>query len=545
MSSLASLSSSCTPSTFSSLQVFGARILNIEALLVTNFSAPVANTFRIFQPSIQVQNASFCNVTVTYTHPGQQDEVTAQTWLPIGNWNGRLQAVGGAGWAAGAGGVPLSLELMKGAVGDGYVTITDDAGLTGGIEGVKDWGLLSPGNPNLYKINNLGAISINEQSIIGKALIRSFYGKGPEFSYWSGCSQGGRQGIMAAQRYPTAFDGIASACPALHIPDILASIQWPQQFMNSIGEHPYPCEIDALTAAAISACDPLDGLVDGIISDPSTCLHNFDPFSLIGTPISCFTTNTTVPISHAAAAVANATWHGPHDPSGRQMWYGIPQGADLTGGSSGRDQPGIAWTNCTAGPNSTCTGTNSFLSFPYLSLLVAKGDPSFNISNLTLSEFSALIHAGKQQYSSFLATDDPDLSAFRNAGGKLITIHGLADQQISPEGTLRYYKSVEKELRGDVKDFYRHFEIPGLAHCFGGRSGPPDGLWEQLRGWVEEGKPAPEESGVEVTGLDGEVQKRVVCAWPARGNGLGIERMIPGVYEATGLEALDHEEDHL
>ena len=514
MSSLAALSAACTPSTFSSLQVFGAEIRHIETALVANFSASVANTFRIFQPAVQINNASFCNVTVTYTHPGQGDNVSAHTWLPIGNWNGRLQAVGGAGWAAGA--VPLSFEMMKGAIGDGYATITVDAGLTGGIEGAKEWGLLNPGNANLYKINNLGTVSMNEQSIIGKALIRSFYGKGPDFSYWSGCSQGGRQGIMAAQRYPTAYDGIAAACPALHIPDILASIQWPQQFMNSIKQYPYPCELDALTAAAISACDALDGLVDGIISGPTTCLHTFDPFSLVGHPIPCPTTNTTLTISHAAASVANATWHGPYSPSGRQLWYGIPIGADLTGSADLiRGQPGIALTNCTTGPNSTCTGTSSFLSNPYLSLFVAKGDPAFNISNLTHAEFSALIHAGKQQYSSFLATDDADLSAFRDAGGKLVTIHGLADQQISGEGTLRYYRSVERELGGDIKDFYRHFEIPGLAHCFGGKGGPPDGLWEGLRGWVEEGRSAPEKAGLEVL-VDGEVQRRVVCAWPGR-----------------------------
>jgi len=510
MSSLTPLTTACVPSTFSSLQVFGTRILNIDTLLVTNFSATVPGAVRFFQPSIQVQNASFCNVTVTYTHPGQNDEVFAQTWLPIRNWNGRLHAVGGAGLAAGA--TEISFELMKGAVGDGYATITNDAGLSGDIEGGKDKGMLSPGNPNLYKLNNLGSISINEQSIIGKFLIRSFYGKGPSFSYWSGCSQGGRQGIMAAQRYPTAFNGIAAAAPVLYIPDLMASIQWPQQFMNTLGKYPYPCELDAISAAAISACDPLDGLVDGIIGDITACLLTFDPFGLIGTPISCSTTNTTLSISHAAAAVANATWHGPHTPSGRPIWYGIPPGADLTGFdlSTGR-QNGLAATNCTSG---TCTGTTNFLAAPYLSL-VARGDPLFNINNLSLSDFSALIHAGKQQYSSLISTDDPDLSAFRDAGGKMVTLHGLADDIVPPEGTRKYYRHVEKETK-DVKDFWRHFEIPGLEHCVGGKGGPPGGLWEQLRGWVEEGREAPGSSGVEVVGLDGKKGRRIVCAWPGR-----------------------------
>ncbi|KAK0623792.1 Tannase/feruloyl esterase [Immersiella caudata] len=496
-----SLSAACTTSTFTALQIFGAQILNIETRLVTNFSASVPGAFRFFQPSIEVQNASFCNITVTYTHPGQGDEVFAYTWLPIDNWNGRLHAVGGAGWAAGA--TPLSFEMMKGAIGDGYATITNDAGLTGDIEGGKDWALLSPGNPNLYKLNNLGSISINEQSIIGKSLVGSFYGKPPAFSYWSGCSQGGRQGIMAAQRYPTAFDGIAAAAPVVYIPDLLAAVQWPQQVMNTLNRYPHPCELDALAAAAISACDGLDGTLDGIITDIPTCFQTFNPFSLVNTPIFCPSTNTTLPLSYAAATVANATWHGPHTPSGKPIWYGISIGADLTGTDpSSGGQPGIAGTNCTqlTPPNlhGTCTGTNNFLSAAYLSLLIAKGDPTFNITSLSLSEFSSLFHSGKQQYSSFISTDDPDLSAFRNAGGKMVTMHGLADQIVSHEGSRRYLRSVQREMGEEsVSEFWRHFEIPGLGHCFGGRSGSLEGMWEQLRAWVEEEGEAPEREEVE------------------------------------------------
>ena len=407
----------------------------------------------------------------------------------------------------------MSFELMKGAVGDGYATITNDAGLSRNIEGDKDGGLLSPGNPNLYKLNNLGSISINEQSIIGKSLIRSFYGKGPSFSYWSGCSQGGRQGIMAAQRFPTAFDGIAAAAPVLYIPDLLGSIQWPQQFMNNLGKYPYPCELDSISAAAIAACDPLDGLVDGIIGDMTACRLAFDPFTLVGTRISCpDLNNKTLTISHTAAAVANATWHGPRTPSGRSTWYGIAPGADLTGfdPDTGR-QNGLAATNCTSG---TCTGTTNFLAAPYLAM-VARGDPLFNINNLTHDEFSALVRSGKQQFSSLISTNDPDLSAFRDAGGKMVTIHGLADDIVPPEGTRKYYRHVEKETKG-VRGFWRHFEIAGLEHCVGGKGGPPGGLWEQLRGWVEEGKEAPESSGVQAVGLDGKAGRRIVCAWPKR-----------------------------
>ena len=285
--------------------------------------------------------------------------------------------------------------------------------------------------------------------------------------------------------------------------------------MNSLGQWPYPCELDALTLAAISACDNLDGVLDGIISDPSGCLHEFNPFSLVGTPINCTTTNATLPISLAAASVANATWHGPRSPSGKSLWYGLTPGTDLTGNNpSSGGLPGNAITNCTSG---TCTGIVNPLSGPYFSLLVAKGSPTFSLSNLTLSEFAALVHAGKQQYSSFFATDDPDLSAFRAAGGKMVSFHGTADQIVPHEGTARYYRSVRKEGGSEkVGDFWRHFEVPGLGHCFGGSSGNPEGLWEQLKGWVEEGKAPPGVTGVGVVGLDGTVGRRVLCAFPGK-----------------------------
>ena len=517
---LTSLLTTCVPSTFmSNLQVFGTQILTVEALLVTNFSASVPGEFRFTQPSISYQNATFCNVTVTYTHPGQGDSVHAEAWLPVGNWNKRLLAVGGAAWVAGRS--PISYETMKGALGDGYATITNDAGVSGEIHRDLDWALVSPGNVNLYKLNNFGSVSINEQSIIGKSLIRSFYREGPSFSYWSGCSTGGRQGLMAAQRYPRAFDGISVGAPALYMPELLAGVQWPQQVMNVLGQYPYSCELDALTAAAIAACDNLDGITDGIITNATACLStSFNPFHLVGTTIkNCTTTGTPVQISLAAAIVANSTWHGPITPSGQQIHPGLSPSVDLTGNDpSSGGQEGQAGTNCTMTANGgVCTGIPNTIAAPWLRLFIAK-DAQFNIDNLTHSEYFRLIHAGRQEYSSLLSTDDADLTEFRGAGGKIISFHGLNDQAIPAAGTEKYYRAVGEFMGGhkEVKGFFRHYEVPGLGHCFGGRSGSPTGLFELLKKWVEEEGKVPEESPVQVTGLDGRVQRRVICPWPQR-----------------------------
>jgi hypothetical protein len=153
-----SLLKACSPETFGTLSVFGADILSINAALVTNHSASASAAYRYTQPATTLQNATFCNITVSYTHPGQNDNVSVEAWLPVDNFNGRLQAVGGGGWVAGR--FFLSYNAMNGAVADRYATITTDAGLLGAP---YSWALLSPGNVNLHLLQNLGSVSLNDQ----------------------------------------------------------------------------------------------------------------------------------------------------------------------------------------------------------------------------------------------------------------------------------------------------------------------------------------------------------------------------------------------
>lgn len=162
MAAAAALSAACVPATFSGLALFGAEFLSVDTILVTNYSAYGVDVARFTQPTVIIQNATFCNVTVSYTHPGQDDHIFVETWLPIENpsWNDRLQAVGGGGWQAGR--FLLSWETMKGALGDGYATSTTDAGL-GSAETPAEWALTSPGNVNWYKLNNFASVSLNDQ----------------------------------------------------------------------------------------------------------------------------------------------------------------------------------------------------------------------------------------------------------------------------------------------------------------------------------------------------------------------------------------------
>ncbi|KAM0482212.1 hypothetical protein ACHAP7_004442 [Fusarium lateritium] len=422
-----SLMQACNATTFSP-SIYGTDILGIQANVVTNYSVAAPEAYRYVAPTIEEQNATFCNVTVSYTHPGQNDTIDVEAWLPIDTWNGRLQAVGGGGWVAGR--FFLSYAAMRGAVADGFATISTNAGLGNALE-AGPWALASPGNVNLYNLQNFGSVSLEEQrlsgltskAVLGKSLIKDFYGRGPEFSYWTGCSQGGRQGLMLAQRYPTAYDGIIAGAPAIHWTELFSYIQWPQQVMNVLGSYPPACEFDAITAAAIKACDGLDGVLDGVISKVDECLETFDPFTVIGKTIKCPELNGThVRITKSAAAAVNATWQGISINNGRQTYHGIFPGAQLTGTSTNAyGQPGLLSTNCTSG---SCVAAPVLLGVQWLQLFVAK-NPDLDLATLSPSQFQDLVYAGQQQYSSIVGTQDADLTRFRDAGGKMISFHGL------------------------------------------------------------------------------------------------------------------------
>jgi len=151
---------SCVPSTFGNIALFGGEIQAVGAAIVANHSVSVPSTLRFTQPSVEVRNASFCNITVTYTHPGQGDSIVVEAWLPPKDvWNGRLQAVGGGGFIAGR--YSDFYKAMSGAIGDGYATMTTDAGLGGSLDPTS-WALLSPGNVNLYYLQNLASVSLDD-----------------------------------------------------------------------------------------------------------------------------------------------------------------------------------------------------------------------------------------------------------------------------------------------------------------------------------------------------------------------------------------------
>jgi hypothetical protein len=149
---------------------------------------------------------------------------------------------------------------MGAAVGEGYAAVSTDVGL-GSHVNATDWALLSQGNVNQDLFLNLGSTSVNYASVVAKSIIKSFYGQPPSYSYFTGCSQGGRQGMLLAQQYPEAFDGIAASAPGINWPQVFSGGLWGTFLMDKLGEFPPSCEIDAITDAALQACDGNDSVI--------------------------------------------------------------------------------------------------------------------------------------------------------------------------------------------------------------------------------------------------------------------------------------------
>jgi hypothetical protein len=458
--------SRCSPASIKKPDLPGAAILNIEAHEAHNFSAvslgPGSNEGGLY-------TISFCNVTVTHTHPGWNDTIHTQVWLPLERWNGRFQALGGGGYSVGFGATYLTY-----AVAMGFASASTDGGLPAGngkdsIPTDLSWALSSDNNVNWLLLENYASKATNDMAMIGQQITKSYYKKAANYSYFAGCSGGGRQGLLMAQKYPVVFDGILAISPAINLQAFIPAGIWASLVMNEIGVYPSPCEIKAFTEEAVKACDRLDGVEDGIISYPDSCHIKASDF--VGKKYTCNGVQNTFTAS--SAKVIQAVWFGSRSVSEKYGGSGVNK--DATIGSY------YLPTECSA--DGRCRSGGSTLFDSWLKYLVAK-DPTFSSTNMTRNEFFESLHASMVDYTSMLGTNDPDLSNFKANGGKMITWHGLADEVIPPNGTIAYYEEVLKN-DPNAHDFYRFFEAPGVAHCYGGLGPTPNGAMSQLIEWVE------------------------------------------------------------
>lgn len=484
----------CIPETFTDAGVFGVQTVSINTNVVTNWTLSMPPGTAGSNPSGHAAVIDFCNVSVATTHPGWGDHINTEVWLPLEKWNHRLQMSGGGGLQTGL----LIPQMNFGLSGD-YAVVSTDGGHY--QDDPSAWALAGAGNVNLYNLLDFSSLALYEAALIGKSITNDFYSEPPAFSYFVGCSTGGRQGLMFAQRYPDVFDGILAAAPALRFNFAIIAGFYPLIRLLEEGTFPQQCELDALVKLTVEHCDPLDGVTDGIISAPELC--QVDPYAVIGTPVPCG--NTQVNLSWAAAQGAQTAWN-PARGYPTEFWPGLTAGTPLFG---------LLNTTC---PSilGECDGV-PFAPLEQWAQYFLKKDPKYDWHTLTVEElYSFLSSPENKLYESFIATNDPDLSGFRDAGGKMITWHGLADQYIPPSISRAYYDSVT-DLDPNVTHYYRYFQAPGVQHCYGGNGPFPSGQgFASLVAWVENGTPPDVLQAVSPPTPEGLEYRRPICKYPDR-----------------------------
>jgi hypothetical protein len=432
---------------------------------------------------------AWCDITVTVTHPGANDRVTIKVSLPQdrAKWNGRFQATGGSAYSAGDVS-DLSVPLIS-AVKAGYAGAATDAGVGSALD--AGWGLTAAGKTSTALLTNFASRSAHDLAVVGKDVTRRFYQRSARYSYWTGCSTGGRQGYAEAQDHPGDFQGILANAPAIDWNRFEIATLWSQAVYTEKKVAPSPCELAAFNTAVVAACDTDDGVKDGVIDDPQHC--SWDARRLIGTKIVCNGTEDT--ISRPLAEAINEIWAGPRSASGRRLWFGQNKGSDFS---------------YIATPNSPFVVPDLWARY-----FVTK-NPAFDTSTLTYASFGKLFTSATKQFDAVIADNDPDLSAFARSGGKLLTWHGQSDQLIPTQGTVAYRQQVQARFGGSTKvdDFYRLFLLPGVDHCGSAASTGavvnPGADLAALVTWVEKGV-AP--ATLPTTSVDG-TRTRDVCRYP-------------------------------
>lgn len=441
----------------------------VENATVTKFTATEASTS---------YGKLVCNANTYITHGDAADSVRVQTYLPLSGYTGRFQGLGGGGMVAGSFG-----EYLAGPAAEGFAVGSTDAGRPNATISDDTWA----GDDQLLR--NFAYLSIHEMTVVSKALAEQFYGQPVEYAYYQGCSNGGRQGYEEVQRYPNDYHGVLANAPGILWDRFLVADLYPYLVETSYGQFPPTCIWDAITAAAVDACDGLDGGLDKIVNNPFRC--DFDASTTIGR-IAC---NNTINSTHAD--MWNIITRGPHDPNGNRVWGGLIPGTNFTQlGGSKPFSIARAWTSA-----------------------FVEGNRSFNVGTIHQEDLYLTVLKSETMFGDIIGADKANISAFRDAGGKLLTWHGLVDQLIPPFGTIKYRESVESLLGGnsEVNKFYRLFLAPGVDHCAGGSGAVPTNPLSLLVDWVETGK-VPEAMPAQ-----GTVGERNLCPYPQEAvyNGCG------------------------
>jgi feruloyl esterase len=416
---------------------------------------------------------AFCRVSATL-RPSADSDIKMELWLPTtANWNGKFEAKGNGGWTG-----SINLNTLAAGLRRGFATTMSDLGHEGSSAS------FAFGHPE--KLIDYGYRAAHEMTVAAKAITAAYYGRAPNYSYWTGCSAGGRSAMMEAQRYPDDFDGIVAGAPGLNWTGRATQAMWIEQAAHRT-EASYipPAKYSAVHEAVLAACDAKDGARDNVLEDPTRC--EFDPHELL-----CKGADDGRCLTVPQVETARAIYAPVINPRTRQVFSpGSERGSEL------------GWATM-AGPQPFAIGWDLF------KYLIFR-DPEWRPGNLNFdSDMDKLTAADAHTVNAL----DPNLRPFL-AHGKLIQYHGWADPQIAPSNSTLYYQSVVKEI-GDaakVNGAYRLFMVPGMAHCGGGDGVSTFDMIGALEQWVEAAK-APDRIPASRVRAGKTERTRPLCPYP-------------------------------
>ena len=394
--------------------------------------------------------------------------------LPVQGWNGKLLVTGCSNLCG-----VLQIQGMEDARARGYATATTDMGHRSDSPADARWAW---NNPELEK--DFGHRATHVTTLAAKEIVASYYGDKPDYSYLRGCSTGGRQGLVAAERYPDDYDGIIAGAPfnqGLSVPHMA----WVMASNSDADGQPIlqRAEFELLGKAVLATCDADDGLVDGVLGNPEAC--RFKPGTL-ACPAETAATGARVKaagscLTAAQVEAAEKIYAGPRDRKGRP-WSsgGSPVGSEFM------------WEKLLlAQPTPTPLGKMPYFEFivrnwsqylayqpdPPVPAVSAEPPPAFNFDT------------GRQQLAATIAVAGfrPELERFRALGGRLLVYHGWVDESLMPAHTLDYWREAGRRMGGNARlgEFARLYMVPGMLHCGGGPGAADIDYLSALERWVE------------------------------------------------------------
>jgi hypothetical protein len=425
---------------------------------------------------------AFCRVMVT-AKPASDSDIKIEVWLPEA-WNGKLLGTDNGGFSG-----AINYAALAAAIAKGYAAVSTDTGHSGDQ---MDFGI---GHPE--KIVDWAYRAVHEMTTIARTVVERAKGRGPERSYFSGCSTGGQQALSEAQRYPADYDGVVAGDPGNNRVNLIYGFLWSWLATHDPDGSPIlaSAKLPALANAAIAACDAADGLADRLIADPRAC--RFDPAVL-----ECQGQETDACLTPRQIVAVKKVYAGARTKSGEQLYPGWAAGSEA------------GWGTYITNPKEPVR-IGLFRGWVFQ-------DPAWDPRAFDWDKDVAAVHA---KYS-FLNAVDTDYREFRSRGGKIVMYTGLADPVVSPLDTIAYYESVAKAMGGidATRSFFRFFPAPGMAHCGGGAGPNTFDALAALERWVEQGTAPDSIAASHAT--NGRIDRtRPLCAYPAVARYDGVGRI--------------------